>query len=766
MSLEKRLKNNDLIRKKSGYQFFFVRLLFIKVGIILIESVEAMKFLGKEEIIFLKLKKSKGMVIILFFVSLILIPARAEGTGIKPRNALGGISDINQVKDRLIKLDNYFYPVTSGQGVVSNVTNEDGYDIVNVTKRSTTYGNGAIWSEDGYRMNLDYDFSTSMWLYFGKDTGSGSKPEEKKVGDGMAFVMHADSEGKNAFAKSSRGNNVFGGGASLGVWAQANTTGGIKGAITNSLAIEFDNHINKTGMDKDTTNGNDGTKPYGHIAWGLPGKAYTYGRSGANRTQIHNDAQAVDTFGDDRWHLFSINWDSERKQLTYKLDELLEKTISLNPQDVFGTSTVYWGFTGSTGSAKMDARVAFEEFPRPIFTQVEEKIVDESGKPVIDQTVTEGQKLTYQIALNEIKGTGELNNLTIKKKLDQHVLFSKDTGNVQLLKNGSPIAGNIEQQDEWWVFSSPQPLSLVKGDQLRLSFEVEMKQGEKISGKPLQMQIDSGDTLVTAQNNVGESMTLPHHAGSFYLDSNLAPELRKLEAVEQIPTTEDFTVRVEWEEWNALDEGVVSFSLDDLSTGQTEDLKREQNFTTDNSGSYLGQGISEVNFGQLPVGNYQLTVRARDRNQKLSNALTKSITVRGTLTLVSVPDILDFGEVAINQIENEKKEYARKAGNKMTVEVSDLRVSSASPWVLQATLQQPMKAEGSAREFSGKLFDSAVGVGSGGNNYPNEQLLTIRQNGSLNKTWQENEGILLQVRDTVVQGDYSATINWTLQEGI
>lgn len=721
----------------------------------------------------MKMKKSKGMIIILFFVSMFSISAygeeafpAAESRLADPRNALAGISDIDQVKDRLIKLDNFFHPVTSGQGVVSNVTNADDYDIVNVTKKGATYGNGAIWSEDMYRMNLDYDFSTSMWLYFGKDTGSGAKPEEKKVGDGMAFVMHADKEGKNAFAKSSRGNNIFGGGASLGVWAQANTTGGIKGAITNSLAIEFDNHINKAGMDKDTTNGNDNTKPYGHIAWGMPGKDYTYGRNGANRTQNHKDAQAVDTFGDGRWHLFSIKWDSQQQKLTYKLDNLQEKTISFDASDIFGTNIVYWGFTGSTGLAKMDAKIAFEEFPRPIFTKVEEKIVDESGNSVIDQTVAGGQKLTYQIDLKEIRGTGELNDLKIKKKLDQNILFSQATANVQLLKNGVPIEGSIQQEQEWWTFSSKQLVSLVKGDQLSLSFDVKMREIEKVSGKPLQLQVDSGDTTVIAKNNIGEELTVTHHAGTFLLDSNLAPELRQLEAVEQLPITEDFTAKVQWEEWNASDEGVVTFTLDDLSTGQTDDWKQEQSFATEQSGGYLGQGAAEVNFGKLAAGEYQLTVKARDKNQKASNVLAKKITVRGTLTLVSVPNVLDFGEIAINQIENGKLDYARTSGNTMTVEVSDLRTASASPWVLQATLQQPLKAAGKAQDFSGKLFYSETGAGVDESNHPNEQLLTIRQTGSLNKTWQEDEGILLQVRDTVVKGTYSATINWSLQDGI
>lgn len=721
----------------------------------------------------MKMKKSKGMIIILFFVSMFSTAAHgeealpeAESRLADPRSALAGISDIDQVKERLIKLDNYFHPVTSGQGVVSNVTNADGYDIVNVTKKGATYGNGAIWSEDMYRMNLDYDFSTSMWLYFGKDTGSGAKPEEKKVGDGMAFVMHADKEGKNAFAKSSKGNNIFGGGASLGVWAQANTTGGIKGAITNSLAIEFDNHINKLGMDKDTTNGNDNTKPYGHIAWGMPGKDYTYGRNGANRTQYHKDAQAVDTFGDGRWHLFSIKWDSQQQKLTYKLDNLQEKTISFDASDIFGTNIVYWGFTGSTGLAKMDAKIAFEEFPRPIFAKVEEKIVDESGNSVIDQTVAGGQKLTYQIDLKEIRGTGELNDLKIKKKLDQNILFSQAAANVQLLKNGVPVEGGIQQEQEWWTFSSKQPVSLVKGDQLSLSFDVKMTEVEKVSGKPLQLQVDSGDTMVIAKNNIGEELTVPHHAGTFLLDSNLAPELRQLEAVEQLPITEDFTAKVQWEEWNASDEGVVTFTLDDLSTGQTDDWKQEQGFATEQAGGYLGQGVAEVNFGKLRAGEYQLTVKARDKNQKASNVLAKKITVRGTLTLVSVPNVLDFGEVSINQIENGKLDYARTSGNTMTVEVSDLRTASASPWVLQATLQQPLKAAGKAQDFSGKLFYSETGAGVDENNHPNEQLLTIRQTGSLNKTWQEDEGILLQVRDTVVKGTYSATINWSLQDGI
>ncbi|MHC5216815.1 lectin-like domain-containing protein [Enterococcus sp. LJL128] len=707
------------------------------------------------------IKKVKPILFLFLLSTLFIFPNSGEAA------ALNGIADINQVKDRLIKLDNYFYPVVNGQGVVSNVTKADGYDIVNVTKRNSTYGNGAIWSEDEYRMNLNYDFSTSMWLYFGVDPSSGSKPEDKKVGDGMAFVMHADKEGKNAYAKSSKGGNVFGGGASLGVWAQANNTTSARGAITNSLAIEFDNHINKDGMDKGTTNGSDDTKPYGHVAWNYPGMASSYGRNGLlNRTLVHKDAQAVDTFGDGKWHQLSIRWDASESKLTYSFDQLGSKTISLDPQAVFGTKLVYWGFTGSTGKASMDARIVFEEFPRPIFTSITESVKNEQGQNVIDTLVTGGQKLRYSIDLEDIKGTGELKNITIDKQLDSNSLFLQEEANIQMLKNGQNIDNQVEISEGNLRFTSKQPLSLVKGDKLQLSFDVEMKESERTPEKPLEKKIDGGKTTLSAVNNVGEALSFSTHPGFFRLNSNLSPELEQLEVPDQLSIEQELEVKAYWEELNVADTGTVSFVLDDLSTSIPEDIKREEIFTTDNNGNYQGRGMIQVNFGQLPAGDYQLTVKAKDKNQLASNEIIKKVTVIGSLTLVSVPNQIDFGEIAINQIENGQKSYPRIAGNKMYVEVSDLRAANASPWVLVATVEQPLQVSGKNQLLSGKLYFSETGTGTSGDNQVDEQLLLIRQQGSFKKTWSEDEGILLQVNDTVIKGNYSAVINWTLQDGI
>ncbi|EUJ28479.1 legume lectin domain-containing protein [Listeria floridensis FSL S10-1187] len=296
-----------------------------------------------------------------------------------------------------IKLTDVFQ-VPSGAN--SSVIESDDLDIVEITADRKNQA-GAIWNTDGNMMDLTKDFKTSMYLYFG-DRG-------EKAADGMAFVMQADKNKNKAFRT--------GEGARLGVWDSASYKD-FGMAIMNSFAVEFDTHYNSE-FDAAIPKGKN------HIAWGYPGKKSTYHDEwkliGSYRWLNHEDPifPKNNYLSDGKWHHFVVKWDAERSTLTYQFDTMRTISIPIDVKDVFGTSQVYWGFTGSTGSDYANNRVVFEEIPELLEGETKEKIVDQrDGKSIEGKEVHAEDVLTYEIDTQYLKGKTAWKDVFLKKKIE------------------------------------------------------------------------------------------------------------------------------------------------------------------------------------------------------------------------------------------------------------------------------------------------------------------------------------------------------------
>ncbi|WP_334329747.1 hypothetical protein [Companilactobacillus sp. HBUAS59699] len=221
-----------------------------------------------------------------------------------------------------IKLDDYFqYPTsysgTSGKVVNNSIklfnNNEYPSDIVKMTGSPNQVA--SIWGkamEDGSNAtdgNYNYNYldlskrqTISAWMYFGQ--GSSKQGVTTANTDGMAFVLQNDSDGYNAIAKGiSTDGTTPDTGESLGVWSgggspstASTTTDYAKGAIQNSIAIEFDAARNETASSSSSLLNNDldGLKKNDtyvgkgqHVAWNYPGSANTYQQAGNFSTLIN-----------------------------------------------------------------------------------------------------------------------------------------------------------------------------------------------------------------------------------------------------------------------------------------------------------------------------------------------------------------------------------------------------------------------------------------------------------------------------------------------
>lgn len=221
---------------------------------------------------------------------------------------------------------------------------------------------GAIWSQEGYQMDLTHDFSSLMYVNLGN--------KKADAGDGMAFVMMNDPD------KVKTWNQVAGG--SLGVWRSTVKKDSEDTEVKKSFAIEFDTYRNGTGLDglkydEDPQKNNGGVpdNDRGHVAYAYPGNPDAYEPVPWHALDsvglLHHNVQQPsegDYLSNGNWHPFRIHWDSTNDVLTYNFDNFGEQTVEINPNAIFGTDKkVYWGFTGSTGDKSELNQIVFAEVP-------------------------------------------------------------------------------------------------------------------------------------------------------------------------------------------------------------------------------------------------------------------------------------------------------------------------------------------------------------------------------------------------------------------
>ena len=165
---------------------------------------------------------------------------------------------------------------------------------------------GAVWSNT--QMDLDQPFEVCFSMNFGNSDNGG---------DGMAFVLHTDTDGNTALG---------GGGGDIGY-------GGNPG-IEPSVAIEFDTWDN----------------------WGDPGNSDHISLvTDGDRTNALATEDADPNGGnieDGNCHDICITWDpaTNTLQVTFDGNVRMTQVLDMRTTVFGGNNTVTWGFTGATGA--------------------------------------------------------------------------------------------------------------------------------------------------------------------------------------------------------------------------------------------------------------------------------------------------------------------------------------------------------------------------------------------------------------------------------
>ncbi|OJG91513.1 hypothetical protein RV15_GL000599 [Enterococcus silesiacus] len=253
-------------------------------------------------------------------------------------------------------------------------------DVVQVTD-NVGGQEGAIWSTPNNLLDLTQDFELEAYLYFGN--------KKTNNGDGMTFAIHNDPERLT----SKRG--IIG--EQLGVYGKHDpkTKSNTVGALENSFVVEFDTYYNDKGMDGFLSYWTYFNKA--HVAYAFPSREDSYGNAYANMlpTLNHQSTQVYTSLANDQWNKFTVFWDSEKNVLTYQYGSSPQVAVPIDPQVIFGTNDVIWGFTGSTGGAMQYSRVAFTKVPGLVNAKSNITVVDSMGNPVDGKTLKARQNLTY-----------------------------------------------------------------------------------------------------------------------------------------------------------------------------------------------------------------------------------------------------------------------------------------------------------------------------------------------------------------------------------
>lgn len=284
-----------------------------------------------------------------------------------------------------LPLDNVFtVPKGANSSVDKNVT------IITEDIKSQV---GSIFSTEGNKLDLTQSFHAEMYVYLGD--------KRETAADGMTFVMHAD--------KARAANFTGGRGSQLGVYAVQGSGGvdGLKEQIERSFVIEFDTYhngdFNGDKMDIEV----DKNENKGHIAYAFPELLSSYNLKDDKVVSLKHQGlyYPTDYLSNGKWHLFSVNWDAEKRIFAYDFDDAPTVSVPINPSTIFGTNSVYWGFTGSTGGFSQESKVAFKQIPGLVNVTSNMKITKD-GKDITDTGVsgTEGDiKIQYDLKYNDGK---------------------------------------------------------------------------------------------------------------------------------------------------------------------------------------------------------------------------------------------------------------------------------------------------------------------------------------------------------------------------
>lgn len=344
---------------------------------------------------------------------------------------------------------------------------------------------GAIWSKE--QLDLKKPFAIRAALYLGN--------KDIYAADGITLTFHND-ERMDTWKESS----VIG---SVGVGLGAYGTG-TNAYVHQALSIEVDTYHNSDSMDYEVRNSWQGHGGHdGHLAFVRPKPNNT------SKTGEHMQATEVyPALSNGQWHSLDVTWDPVTSEMTYEFDNFPKKSLKLNNlNDWFGSTNVYWGFTGSTGQEFAKNVVAFSELPQTVKVDQTASIKNKTEGTSPNQSIeaANNQTLTYQVnTLYSSPGAETWRDGVVKVTLPKGFDYVEGTAS----SNNQPITGQVTFNPRTRELSFP---SISLNDQVKenkLSFDLKLNAASegrhaiKVKASSPVLDVTGNDVLVTVKKPV------------------------------------------------------------------------------------------------------------------------------------------------------------------------------------------------------------------------------------------------------------------------
>lgn len=590
--------------------------------------------------------------------------------------------------------------------------------IVTITKEQESQV-GSIFSTQNNLLNLNQDFSASMFIYLGNRSAS--------AGDGMTFVLHNDVQSTKNFSK--------GVGEQLGVYSKPNAGSYIMTQqLEYSFAVEFDTYNNDLGMDSQVNSNN----AKGHVAHSFPARMESYYFDPNLKRLYHSSLYyPTDYLSNGKWKPFEVNWNASTKVLSYKFDVAPTINVPIDVSKIFNTTNVYWGFTGSTGGAYAETAVIFNKVPGLVNLSEKLNIVNSKGETKVGKQATEKESLTANFDINYLGGKQNLLIPTIELGLEDKIHYKKGT----LKYNGNKI-----DDSKWTGKTFAIPISdLSQGNaKASISFDIETEDVGRH-----ELKSTGVSAIIKADNYTGEAnkatFSIKGRGNTLTLNSdnvtlNLTPS--------------------EIEDYNALkltNSQMLQSFIEKLNIVANDP---EMN-TTD---GIIIQAVDETVYDRIKKmqnGIINLDLIAKKADNASPVLSIQLVFQNGALSFSSVPETIDFieGDPTLSL------GLVQAVPNK-SLSINDTRVSG-SPWKLQVAATNLKTDSGQA--LKGELSY----VNSKGANLAISSTIQTIESGikpigssvvDISKVWSKDKGLRVTIANDNYLGIYKGTLNWTLTD--
>lgn len=426
----------------------------------------------------MKIKKIIGYVLSLFLISIFLYSTmNIKETKEVYANEItyDDFYGFNELPDSDIFLTDTFELITADGGSNTGINHGPSIDPnrsdVAIITQNKQWQFGGLWYK--HQINMEKDFSMLMYVNLGEKWDNGDYNGTGGA-DGITFTIQGHTNTSGVALNRTIGAN----GAGLGAYSKDKDDNDPFNSyranyIRNALVLEFDTfynsqeeNTNDNGAPNFGNDGANGAKFYGHLDltktpnWTGADSAPFYKEHDISEEYFRspndlNNAGDQD-LTDQRWRKVEVNWDSSTHTLTYNIagyDPIVY--VFNNQQDVretFGGSTVYWGFTGSTGNSYNLQQVGIFDLPDQTdktFEKVTRNITkDGQSSEFSDSTIMKmGDIIEYKVTMEypDENNTQEIVEAFLNDELAQELEYVPNSLVVQ--QNGTNVTPTADWND-------------------------------------------------------------------------------------------------------------------------------------------------------------------------------------------------------------------------------------------------------------------------------------------------------------------------------